>query len=64
MSDSQEQWWPDNPNAPKITHILYLQEKATYAGSIIGSILYGMRGFLAAYLHVRLSPSLGLFGSF
>ena len=64
MSDSQEQWWPDNPNAPKITHILYFQEKATYAGSVIGSILYGTRGLLVAYLHARLSRSLGLFGSF
>ena len=64
MSDSQEQWWSDDPNAPKITHVLYFREKATFAGSLIGSILYGMRGLPVAYLHVRLSRSLGLFDLF
>jgi len=41
MSDSQEQPWSDNPNAPKISYGLYLTEKTWFAGTIISSILYG-----------------------
>ena len=33
--------WSDNPNAPKIPYYLYVDEKATFAGTLIGSILYG-----------------------
>jgi len=41
MSDSQETPWIDNPNAPKVPHWLYIEEKAYFAGIIIASILYG-----------------------
>ena len=41
MSDSQQNPWSNNPNAPKIPRALYLEEKATFAGTLIGSILYG-----------------------
>jgi len=41
MSDSQEQPWSDNPNAPKIPYDLYFGEKATFAGILIGSMFYG-----------------------
>ena len=42
MSDSQEKPWSDNPNAPQIPYYLYFEEKADFAGVLIGSILYGM----------------------
>ena len=35
--------WSNNPNAPKIPYFLYLGEKATFAGTLIGSVLYGTR---------------------
>ena len=41
MSDSQQKPWSNNPNAPKIPHVLYFQEKANLAGILIASILYG-----------------------
>lgn len=33
--------WSDNPNAPRVSHDTYFMEKANFAGSLIGSILYG-----------------------
>ena len=42
MSDSQDKPWSDNPNAPQIPYYLYFEEKADFAGVLIGSILYGM----------------------
>lgn len=41
MVDAQEQPWSDNPNAPKISHTVYFEEKASYAGILIASMLYG-----------------------
>ena len=41
MSNSQDQPWSDNPNAPKISHSLYVSEKAIFAGHFLHSILYG-----------------------
>ena len=41
MSSSQQKPWSDNPNAPKIPYVLYSEEKASFAGTSIGSILYG-----------------------
>ena len=35
------QVWSDNPSAPRIPRFEYIEEKATLAGSFIGSILYG-----------------------
>ena len=35
--------WSDNPNAPRIPYDQYFYEKAGFAGSLIGSILYGAR---------------------
>ena len=42
MSDAQDKPWSDNPNAPQIPYYLYFEEKADFAGVLIGSILYGM----------------------
>jgi len=42
MSDSPVQSWSDNPNAPKIPYSAYFAEKATFAGALLGSILYGI----------------------
>lgn len=42
MSDSQYKPWSNNPNAPKLTYPMYLEEKAYFAGTLIGSMLYGM----------------------
>ena len=33
--------WSNDPNAPKIPYALYIDEKAAFAGTFIGSILYG-----------------------
>ena len=41
MPDSQQTPWSDYPNAPKISHHLYIQEKVYFAGVVIGPILYG-----------------------
>lgn len=34
--------WSDNPNAPRITRTVYLKEKTTLAGSIVGAVGYGI----------------------
>ena len=41
MSDSQQEPWSNNPNAPKILYRTYFQEKVSFAGNFICSILYG-----------------------
>jgi len=41
MPDSKP--WSNNPNAPKIPYPIYLEEKAYFAGTLIGSMLYGTR---------------------
>ena len=41
MSDSQLNPWSDRPDAPNIPYDLYSAEKATFAGNIVCSILYG-----------------------
>ena len=41
MFDPQGAPWSDNPNAPKIPYNLYLEEKASFAGILISSMLYG-----------------------
>ena len=41
MSGSQEMPWPNNPNAPTIPYDVYFKEKASFAGLLISSILYG-----------------------
>ena len=51
---SQQKPWSDSPNAPKITYKVYFEEKANFAGVLIGSILYGMSKnatTYVAYLH-------------
>jgi len=55
MSDSQDKPWSDNPNAPQIPYYLYFEEKADFAGVLIGSILYGMHG--ATPDHTPMEPS-------
>ena len=42
MSNSQGKPWSDNPNAPKISPNLYLDEKVDFAGILVASIFYGM----------------------
>lgn len=41
MSDSQQNPWSNNPNAPKIPYDAYFSEKADLTGILIASILYG-----------------------
>ena len=41
MSYYWGQPWSDNPHAPPIMRYDYIGEKATLAGSFVGSILYG-----------------------
>ena len=59
MPDSWDQPWSDNPHAPHIMKYEYIAEKATLAGSFIGSILYGTPAHTFVYSH-----SLRLFGLF
>lgn len=42
MSDIWGGPWSDGPNAPKIPSWLYLSEKGTFAGTVIGAILHGV----------------------
>ena len=53
MSDSQGEPWSDNPNAPRIPYQVYFREKTSFAGSLIGAILYGTPK--TPYLHICLS---------
>lgn len=41
MSDSSDQPWSDNPNAPQFAYQLYVAEKEYFAGSVIAAIAYG-----------------------
>jgi len=41
MSDPRYQPWSDSPTAPRITKYEYTAEKAMFAGSFIGTTLYG-----------------------
>ena len=59
--------WSDNPNAPNITYSVYFAEKATFAGMLISSILYGEREMLpparpsvGAHFFVRFTVTLGI----
>ena len=54
MSGSQQKPWSSNPNAPKITHDVYLEEKANFTGNFLSSILYGTPQTL--HLHGHPSP--------
>ena len=47
MSES----WSNNPNAPHISPILSSWEKENFAGTLVGSILYGMSTRAFVYLH-------------
>ena len=42
MSNPLETPWSNHPNAPQIPLWLYLGDKGTFAGVLIGTILYGM----------------------
>ena len=53
MSDSQKKLQSINPNVPKNPHWLYSDEKANFAGILIGSVLYGTQNiptFTSTYL--------------
>ena len=41
MSGSQEKPWSDNLNSPETRYAVYLNEKVTFAGNLVSSILYG-----------------------
>ena len=41
MSNSQEKSWSGGPNAPEIPYYLYFEEKASFSGLLVSSILYG-----------------------
>ena len=49
MSNSATTLWSDNPNAPKIPCVLYLGEKAYFAGFLIGAIFYGTQTYTSVY---------------
>ena len=41
MSHSWGPSWSNNPYAPQIPLALYIDEKANFAGFLVGAILYG-----------------------
>ena len=42
MSGSEEWYWSNNPNAPKISYYVYVSEKSRIAGVSLSAIVYGM----------------------
>lgn len=61
MSDSQEEPWTNNPNAPKIPHDLYLREKSYFAGVLVAALLYGACKALPHNIHPSVLTLFGLF---
>ena len=55
MSEFLEKTWSNDPNAPKLPPSFYLGEKANFAGSIIGAILYGTSDY--SWVYLVLTPS-------
>ena len=51
MADAQQKSWSNNPNAPKISYDLYFAEKASLAGTLIATVLYGMSKTLRPRAH-------------
>ena len=41
MSNSSENQWSDDPNAPKIPSPLYSPEKENFSGIVMGAVFYG-----------------------
>ena len=52
MSDSSEESWSDNPNAPQIPPWLHTFEKVFFASYAVGEILYGMPTCVSFHLHL------------
>lgn len=49
MADSAMRPWSNNPYAPQIPYVLYLGEKAYFAGFLMGAIFYGTLTYVSAY---------------
>ena len=49
MSNSSQKAWSDDPYAPQISYPIYLAEKTSFAGELIGTVLYGMQMYTAAH---------------
>ena len=49
MSNSPEESWSEDPNAPQIPPGLYLAEKEAFAGLLIGTVFYGTPSRASAY---------------
>jgi len=58
MSDPWDQQWSDSPDAPQISKYDYTAEKATLAGSFIGSVLYGTPAHTFVYSRSPRFPGL------
>ena len=55
MSDSSEGPWSNNPDTLQIPYLLYLGEKESFAGTLIGSMLYGRpayQRYVIVYIHL------------
>jgi hypothetical protein len=55
MSGPLQKPWSDKPNAPQVPYPVYFEEKANFAGILIGAILYGTQRFKPTH---PFSPSL------
>ena len=55
------QLWSDNPNAPDIPYYQYVDEKFIFAGTLVGSILYGTCKTPPPHIHLPvLTPTVRL----
>lgn len=51
MANPSETPWSNNPNAPQVPSSLHLADKESFAGDVIGTILYGTL-FLTSIHHL------------
>ena len=54
MHNCSDQLWSNDPNAPRISNFLYIQEKGYFLGSVIAAISYGTLSHVSKATHVRL----------
>ena len=51
MSNSSGEPWLDGPSAPRIPYLLRFEEKTSFAGALLGAILYGTPVHMPPRLH-------------
>jgi hypothetical protein len=49
MSDSSDQSWSNNPNAPQIPYQIHTWEKEYFSGEVLATVAYGTPSYVSAY---------------